>query len=142
MGWHDIQFRMSTKMIEGLKISRLPGLLTVCKLYRDAPIPDWAQDSGFLALIRTPDEFTVVCPQANVPDGVIAEPGWVALKVHGPLEFDLVGILAALSSTLAEAGVSIYTISTYETDYIMLKETMLEIAYSALLEAGHKVLKG
>lgn len=125
-----------------LTLSRLSGLLAVCKLPEDAAIPDWAYNRDFLALVRTPDELTVVCPQDNVPDGVIAERGWVALKVHGPLEFNMVGVLAQVSTTLAESGVSIYSISTYETDYFLLKETRLEVACSALVRAGHTIVDG
>jgi len=129
-------------MNKSLTLSSLPGLLAVCKLSKDAAIPEWALNSNFLALIRTPDEFTMVCPQTNVPEGVTAEQGWAALRVHGPLEFEMVGVLATLATTLAQAGVSIYAISTYDTDYILLKETMMEIARSALVNTGHKVIDG
>lgn len=125
-----------------MRLYRLPGLLAVCKLDHNAALPDWVDEEDFTALVRTSEELTVVCPQANVPAFVTAEVGWVALKVHGPLEFDMVGVLAELSTTLAKAGVSIFAISTYNTDYILLKESRLDIACSALEEVGHTVLDG
>jgi hypothetical protein len=93
-----------------------------------------------LAFIRTRDELTVVCVERLVPPEVIAERGWRALQVQGPLDFALVGVLAAITVPLAEAGVSIFAISTYDTDYILVKEEALERAIQALGQAGFLVL--
>ena len=80
-----------------------------------------------------------MCDDANVPEGIHAERGWCALKVQGPLDFALVGVLAALATVLADAGVSIFAISTFDTDYILVKEEKLSASLQALRQAGHIV---
>jgi hypothetical protein len=118
----------------------LDELLSVCRLPADAPVPDWAQGQALLALIRTPEELTIVCPEHFVPPGVILEPGWRALKVEGPLDFEQVGVLASLAAPLAEAGVSIFAVSTYSTDFILIKQSQVDLALAALHQAGHQIL--
>jgi hypothetical protein len=118
----------------------LDDLLSVCRLPADAPVPDWAQGQALLALIRTPEELTIVCPEHFVPPGVILEPGWRALKVEGPLDFEQVGVLASLAAPLAEAGVSIFAVSTYSTDFILIKQSQVDLALAALHQAGHQIL--
>ena len=81
----------------------------------------------------------MVCEEASVPENIPAERGWRALKVQGPLAFSMVGVLAELSSLLAGAGVSIFVLSTFDTDYLLVKEEKLEAAVRALIEAGHQV---
>jgi len=120
-------------------LTLLPNEFTVCQLSPDAPVPTWAQGDDLLALIRTPDEFTVVFEGTKPSEDVRFEPGWRALKVAGPLEFSLVGVLASLSSTLADVGVSIFALSTFDTDYLLVKEIQLEAATKALESAGHTV---
>lgn len=120
-----------------LTLSVLPEMLAVCQLPRNADIPFWAVGENFFALVRTDDELSIVCLESNVPGGVISEHGWRAMKVKGPLDFSLVGILADLSSILASAGISIFVISTYETDYVLVKENQLAEAVIALRQAGH-----
>lgn len=122
-----------------LKLIILPETLSVCRLEAEAAFPDWARSSSLVALVRTGDEASIVCDQDCVPEGVVAVHGWRALGVEGPLDFSLVGILASLTTTLAQAGVSIFALSTYNTDYILVKEGMLEQAVKALREAGHDV---
>jgi hypothetical protein len=125
-------------------IQVLPGALAVCRLAPSAPDPDWAQGGGvqagaLSARVRTAEELSVVCAQELVPPGVQADIGWRALKVTGPLDFTLVGVLAGLARPLADAGVSIFAISTYDTDYVLVKEIDLERAIQALLGAGYEV---
>ena len=120
-------------------LSVLPDSLTICRLEPNDPFPDWVVTGDLLSLTRTPDELSVLCPQAIVPDEVLADKGWRALKVQGPLDFALVGVLAELSGLLAAAKVSIFVISTFDTDYILVKEEKLMTAISALREAGHQV---
>ena len=93
-----------------------------------------------LAFIRTQDELCVICDEMPIPSNIIAERNWRALKVDGPLPFTQVGVLASLSVPLSRAGVSIFVISTYDTDYILVKDSQLEQAVRALEEAGHKVV--
>lgn len=117
----------------------LPDGLTVCRLPPDALLPAWAESDGLQAIIRTTDELCIICDEDNVPANITAEPDWRALKVQGPLVFSEVGVLASLGNPLAEAGISIFAISTFETDYILVKKSDLEAAVETLQKAGHSV---
>ena len=90
-------------------------------------------------MTRTPDELSIVCPQELVPEGVEAARGWKSLKVEGKLDLTLVGILSSLTSSLARVGISIFAISTYETDYLFIKERDLDRGIAALRNAGHDI---
>ncbi|MCK5430181.1 MAG: ACT domain-containing protein, partial [Anaerolineales bacterium] len=105
-----------------MNIHILPGLFAVCRLPAQAPSPEWAQSDELLAFTRTRDEFSIVCAEEQIPANVTAERGWRILKVVGPLDFSLVGVLASLAVPLADAGVSIFALSTYDTDYILVKD--------------------
>jgi hypothetical protein len=89
--------------------------------------------------MRTKDELTVVCEEIRVPTGFLVEKGWRALKVQGPLEFSMIGVLATLAVTMAASDVSIFVLSSYDTDYILVKENDLDRAKQALVESGHLV---
>lgn len=128
-------------MTGSLTIKILPGLFAVCRLPADAPSPDWARSNELLVFTRTMDELSIVCGAEHVPENVTAELGWRGLKVVGPLEFSLVGILASLALPLAEAGISIFALSTYDTDYVLVKEADLDKACQTLREAGHNLLR-
>jgi hypothetical protein len=105
-------------------------------------LPEWASpgDGDQLhAVVRTAAEVSVVCAAQRVPAGVRAERGWRALAVEGPLDLALTGVLAALAVPLARAGVPIFAVSTYDTDYVLVRSDRLEDALDALREAGHTV---
>jgi hypothetical protein len=130
----------SASLPPGLVLSLLPGGFAVCRLPAAAPIPRWvSRSSGFFALIRTPGELCAVCAEMEVPETVQAEGGWRLLQVHGPLDFSLVGVLASLALPLAQAGVSIFALSTYDTDYLLVRQADLERAAQALAQAGHRL---
>ena len=116
--------------------------LAVCRLPADAPVPSWALGPPFSSVTRTPDELSVVCAADGVPTGVLASRPWRALRVDGPLDLALVGVLAALAGPLAEAGVSVFPIATYDTDWILVREADAERACAALERAGHVVRRG
>lgn len=118
----------------------MPARYAVCKLAQDAPFPDWARPGDLLALVRTSDELSVVCLERYVPPEVKAESGWRVIQVQGPLDFSYVGVLASIAEPLAQAGVSIFAISTFDTDYILVKENSLDQAVEALNLAGFLVL--
>ncbi len=122
-----------------LTLTVLPDILAICRLEPQAPIPAWGVNSRFSSITRTPIELSIVCPQASVPAGIPCEKDWRCLQVQGPLDFTLTGILASLSSVLAQAGISIFGISTFDTDYILVKQKKLESAIQALSAAGHLV---
>lgn len=123
-----------------LTLALLPDRLMVCRLSPEAAIPDWAKFGGISAVVRTCDELSIVCLDGAVPDGVPAEHGWCALKVVGPLQFSMVGILVSLAMPLSQAGVSIFVISTYDTDYLLVKGLDLSDALLALRQAGHTII--
>jgi hypothetical protein len=123
-----------------LRLATLTDPLAVCRLAADDPFPAWLPASGFVSITRTADELSVVCAQDAVPAGVRCEPGWRALAVAGPLDFGLTGILASLTAPLAEAGISIFAISTFDTDYVLVKAERLDDAAEVLRRAGHDLL--
>lgn len=126
-------------MIQALKMMVLKGGYGICRLNSDAPIPDWLNGEGLAAITRTDEELSLVCPAERIPGSILSEKGWRALKVAGPLDFAMVGVLADISSVLAQAGISIFVISTYDTDYIFVKEPELRPAVAALTRAGHRI---
>jgi uncharacterized protein len=117
----------------------LDGELAVCRLPADAPAPP-VLDAAFYSITRTGDELSIVCPLADVPPGATVEGGWAALRVQGPLDFALTGILAALTQPLAAAGIPVFAVSTYDTDYVLVRDHDLATAIESLRHAGHTVL--
>ena len=122
-----------------LRLVVLDERLAVCRLEPDAGIPAWATAGDFFSVTRTEDELSVVCPEEYVPEGTVCERVWRALKVEGPLDFSLVGVMASLTAPLAERGVSVFTIATHDTDYALVNEENLDLAVAALGERGHEV---
>jgi hypothetical protein len=117
----------------------LPDHLAVYRLAADEAVPEWASGGTFSSVTRTRGELSVVCAEGLAPAEARCEGGWRIFQVAGPLDFSLTGILAAIASPLADAGVSIFAISTFDTDYIMVKEENLAKAVDALRAAGHGV---
>ncbi len=116
-----------------LTLSVFPGLLAVVRLNALSNIPLWAIDKGnFFSITKTQDELSIVCAENKVPQDVKVEKGWRCLKVEGPLDFWLTGILSSLAQPLAEAKISIFAISTFDTDYIMIKKENLQRAIAVL----------
>ncbi len=123
-----------------LSLSLQKEVLAICQLPPDAPVPAWAWTPGtFHTISRTPAELSIVCLDSAVPSEVKKESGWRILKVEGPLDFSLTGILASVAGPLAKAGISIFAISTFDTDYVMVKSEKVEEAITVLTEAGHLV---
>src|SRR3972149_387280 len=127
---------------KALFLTLLPEILAICQLPEGSSLPAWMPESGFRASLHTPGELTVVCEQRHIPADVKNEAGWKALGGQGSLDFGLVGVLAALVSPLASAGVSVFALSTFDTDYLLVKETALEKALQSLEEAGHTIVDG
>jgi hypothetical protein len=114
--------------------------LAVCRLGSDARIPAWALEGGFFCVMRTYDELSIVCSEDLVPDGAQAEHGWAALKLEGPFPFSMTGVLASFLQPLTEARIPIFSISTFDTDYVLIKRENLEQAVATLGTAGHENL--
>ncbi len=125
-----------------MKLLLLPDRFTICRLEPDAAVPDWADSSsvGLRSITRTADELSIVCDEKDVPEGVKCESGWRAMRVAGTLDFSLSGVLASLATPLADAGVSIFAISTFDTDYLLVRDDDVGRAAGALQAAGHEVL--
>ncbi len=122
-----------------LELFLLPGYFAVCRLEAGASIPPWALQGGFFSVTRTADELSIVCEEALVPAGERRQAGWRLFQVHGPFEFTEVGVLASLARPLAEAGISLFTVSTFDTDYLVVPSDTIEGAIAALVKAGHRV---
>jgi uncharacterized protein len=119
-------------MRDKLSLSIIPGLFGVCRLNSKAEIPAWAAGEKLISITRTEDELSIVCAEERIPANAKAERGWNAFKVKGPLDFSLTGVLSELLTPLADAGISIFAISTYDTDYLLVKEEQFEKALSIL----------
>lgn len=115
-----------------LSLSLLPQKLAICRLEKDARIPTWATGGTFFSISKTDDELSIVCFENKVPDDIKSEKNWRAFKIMGPLDFSLTGILASLANPLAEAKISIFAISTFDTDYLLVKDDDLEKAVKIL----------
>lgn len=123
-----------------LPLELLPDTLAICRLPADAPPPAWASSVGrFSTVSRTPDELSITVVQTAVPAGVHCERDYRAVRVRGTLATDLVGILLSIAEPLARAGLSIFAISTYDTDYVLVKARDLPAALEALRAAGHQI---
>lgn len=117
----------------------LPQRLAVCRLEPDKPAPDWVLECPFCSITRTGEELSIVLPEEDVPRGWQAERGWRGFKVLGPLDFDLTGVLASLAAPLAQAEISMFALSTYNTDYVLVRDADLSAAKRVLLASGHLI---
>jgi len=117
-----------------LVLRLLEESFAICRLDADAVIPPSLLTPGheFVSITRTPDELSLVCPEYLAPHGAKTVKGWRAFKVQGPLDFSLTGVLAALVAPLAEAKISVFSIATYDTDYILVQESDLAAAQREL----------
>lgn len=113
----------------------------VVRLEKTDLIPDWAKNSEFYSITKTSDELSIVCSQNNIPKEVKCESDWRILKIIGPLDFSLVGILASITTILAKQKISIFAISTYDTDYILVKEKDIDNALLTLSNERYEVIK-
>jgi len=124
-----------------LKLKVVPGLYAVCRLAPDSDIPAWFKPGEFGSITWTLDELSIVCVQTLVPDVLKSERDWSCLMVQGPLDLGLTGILLMIAEPLAQAKISIFAVSTYDTDYVLVKHDALDVAIRVLRESGHTVLK-
>ena len=123
-----------------LTLSLLSDTFAICRLGPEADIPSWALAGDFYSITRTYEELSLVCRQEDVPEGHQCEGSYRCTKVEGPLHFSLTGILTSLTIPLAQAGISVLAISTFDTDYLLLKEAQLDRAIQELSHAGHHVV--
>jgi uncharacterized protein len=123
-----------------LKFRRLPTTLAICRLAPGSPIPEFATTASLMSITRTTDELSIVCPVDQVPQDAKCESPWTCFKLEGPFPFTLTGVLASFLDPLAESGIPIFAISTFDTDYVLVKEEMALVALKTLQEAGHELI--
>lgn len=127
-------------MTKKLTMRLLEGKYGVCRLDKGQSIPEWPQKGEFFSITNTADELSIVCMENYIPKEEKFESDWRILKIEGPLDFSLIGILSSISSVLAQNGISIFAISTYDTDYILVKENNLEKAVQVLDKEGYEII--
>jgi hypothetical protein len=122
-----------------MKFTLLDGLFAVARLDADAEVPPWAHRGAFTSITRTPHELSIVCDEGGVPDDVPAERGWRCLGLEGPIPFETTGVAARFTAALAAHGISVFVVSTFDTDYLLVKASKVDAAIEALREAGYDV---
>ena len=122
-----------------MQLYALDELYAIVRLEPDAEVPPWSTRGHFWSITRSDAELSIVCPQEDVPEDASAERGWCALEVAGPLDFSLTGVVSSLVAPLAEEAIPLFLISTFETDYLLVREPDLHRSVDALTSAGHSV---
>jgi len=115
-----------------MKFTLLDGLFAVARLPADADVPPWAHRGAFTSITRTPHELSIVCDEGGVPDDLAAERGWRCLGIDGPIAFETTGVAAAFTGALAARGISVFVVSTFDTDYVLVKAARVDEAVEAL----------
>lgn len=121
-----------------LALSLYPRRYAVCRFDPQADVPSWV-GGALVSVTRTPNELSILCDESLVPEGVSNAGGWRAIEVDGPLAFTMVGVLSSIVKPLAESDVSVFVMSTFDTDYVLMHEDDLTKGVEALRAAGHEV---
>lgn len=123
-----------------LNMKLLDGKYGVCRLSTNEAVPAWGFKGEFFSITKTEDELSIVCLEENISEEIRCEKGWRILKVEGPLDFSLVGILSKISGLMAKNDISIFAISTYDTDYILIKDENIKMAIGVLNKDDYNVI--
>lgn len=123
-------------MNHAIQLSILAQMAGICRLPSSAGIPAWAGESEFISITRTADELSIICPEENIPPEIRCESGWRVIKMEGPFAFTEIGILVRALQPLARAGISILAVSTFDTDYVLIKDDCLAQARAMLETEG------
>jgi uncharacterized protein len=123
-----------------LRFRRLPGVYAIVRLAADATVPSWAARGDFTSITRTSDELSIVCPEENVPAQLRKPPHWVCLKLEGPFAFSETGVLLSFIEPLSTNNLAIFTISTHDTDYVLVQQELVAVTLDTLQRAGHELL--
>jgi hypothetical protein len=126
-------------MRSSLHLTTIPGPFSVVRLEATESIPSWALQGTLFSVTKSAEELSVVCLSRWVPAGFVSEDGFIGLKIEGPIPFSETGILASLASPLAEAQISLFALSTFDTDYILVRDVDYEQAVSVFRSVGHQV---
>lgn len=122
-----------------LSLSTMEKRLAACRYDPGSEIPAWAWQADFCSVTRTADELSIICDEDKVPPDVKCARDWRALKLEGPFDFALVGILSSILQPLAKEGISVLAVGTYETDYVLVRAGQYERAIATLISAGHRI---
>lgn len=122
-----------------LQLIVAPERVAVVRLEPHAAVPFWARAGAFVSVTRTEDELSIVCPASAVPAEVPCEGPFSRIQIRGPLAFSETGVLVSLASPLSEAGISLFALSTYDTDHILVAEQDRDRALEVLEAAGHRI---
>ncbi|MCB2358251.1 ACT domain-containing protein [Clostridium estertheticum] len=123
-----------------LTMKLLNEKFSVCRLNKNEQMPEWVKDSSFYSITKTSDELSIVCSQDSIPSNIKCEKDWRILKVEGPLDFSLIGIISSISTILALKRISIFAVSTYDTDYILVKNKDIDNAILALSNERYEII--
>ena len=124
-----------------LKLTLLKDKYAICSLPNDALIPDWALTQSLISITRTKKELTIVCKQDIIPPEIQSDLNWRCFRIDGSFDLNQTGVISSISSPLADAGISIYVISTFDTDYFLVKQQNLDQTISTLSNSGHSLKK-
>lgn len=122
-----------------LSLKVLDDDYSICRLKNTDIVPKWADNSKFSSITRTKNELSIVCIQGAVPPDIKCEKDWKVIKIDSVLEFSMVGIISKISDLLAKNDVSIFVISTFDTDYVLVKSNNLSKTITVLSNAGYKI---
>ena len=125
------------------KLQIFESEFSVCQLKPDDPIPDWVdlQSQSFFSISRTDEELSIILPSRSVPDDTKAQREFTCFRVVGDLAFDVIGVIAAISQTLAEVKIPLLSVSTYNTDYFLISKSDQTDAVSALTKSGYEFVQ-
>ena len=123
-----------------LTMKLLEEKFAVCRLDKNCDVPKWTENNSFYSVTRTMDELSIVCFEKDVPIDIKYEKNWRILKIEGPLDFSLIGIISKISSILAEEKISIFALSTFDTDYILVKENNIKDTIKVLEKNNYRII--
>jgi len=124
---------------ESLHLEIEPFQVGLFKLPPSSQIPQWVFESSFYSITKTLEELSILCTDSVIPREIIAERNWSCFRLMGSIDFSTTGVLASLADPLARAGISIFSVSTFETDYLLVRKDKLQDAIACLEQAGHVI---
>jgi hypothetical protein len=139
---HDESEKKQHPGRQQLRFRWLAGAYAIVRMDPEATVPDWATKGVFSSITRTADELSIVCPADNLPANLGSQSRWSCFKLEGPFPFSQTGVLLACIEPLSHNGIPIFTISTYDTDYVLVEEEFMGVAQQALGAAGHALISG
>jgi len=124
-----------------LQLSLLDEVYGICIFPNNAPVPEWAVTASLYSITRTKKELTIVCPQSVIPSDCEYDSNWRCFRIDGSFDLNQVGVISSLAAPLAQAGVSIFVVSSYDTDYFLVTGEKVEKAIAALSDNGHLIVR-